>query len=96
MNESDLLNFVAEVGLESHSSMDSWTKSLRLLSVLDAIGRDGGGAIIKIDAGRNDGRVYTVVVSGGRLGSEFFRGDGSDLHALLFEAIRFWVAQVQR
>ena len=92
MNENELFEALSKVGLGSWGEMDSWRDSSRLLSALDAIGRDGGNALVKIDGGRNDGRVYTVVVSGGRLGDEFFRKDGSDLHALVLEAIGFWVA----
>jgi len=92
MNENELLGALANVGLESQGAVESWSNSSRLLSALDAIGRDGGNALVKIDGGRNDSRVYTVVVSGGRLGDEFFRKDGSDLQALLLEAIGFWAA----
>jgi hypothetical protein len=46
--------------------------------------------VVKIDGGRSDGSVYTVVVSGGRLGEDFFRNDGADLATLLQEAISFY------
>ena len=95
MKENEVLETLAKVGLESQDALDSWSSSARLLSALDAIGRDGGTALIKVDGGRNDSLVYTVVVSGGRLGDDFFRKDDSDLQALLLKAVEFWVAHAQ-
>ena len=63
MKENEVLETLAKVGLESQDALDSWSSSARLLSALDAIGRDGGTALIKVDGGRNDSLVYTVVVS---------------------------------
>jgi hypothetical protein len=95
MNEDELLEALATAGLEIQGTMDSWSNSARLLSALDAIGRDGGNALVKIDGGRNDNQAYTAVLSGGRLGEEFFRKDGSELRPLLREAISFYVARAQ-
>lgn len=95
MKENELFKALAQAGLETRDSIDTWNDSSKLLSAIDAIARDGGSAVVKVDGGRNDGRVYTVVVSGGRLGDEFFRKDGSDLQVLLREAVAFWVRHAQ-
>jgi hypothetical protein len=96
MNEGELLESLAKAGLETQGAMDAWSESARLLSALDAIGHDGGIAVVKIDGRRSDSHSYTVVVSGGRLGEQFFRKDGSELRPLLHEAISFYVAHAQR
>ena len=52
-----------------------------LIAELDVIGRAGSVAVVKIDGERHAASIYTVVVSGGLLGVEFFRNDGADLSA---------------
>lgn len=69
-----------------------WGKTVALLARLEAIGRDGAHAILKIDGGRADSALYTVVVSGGRLGEAFFRKDGMEVDVLLRDAIEFYFA----
>jgi len=76
---------------EEHVSR--WTEIAPLMAVLDAIGRDGTSAVVKID-GERPIAVYTVVVSGKKLGESFFRKDGSDLVALLQDAIEYYEAEV--
>ena len=68
---------------------DRWARAARLLSMVDAIGRDRGVALVKID-GYRESNVYTVVLCGGRLGEEGFRKDGTDLETLLVEALQFY------
>jgi len=61
------------------------------MAALDAIGRDGVSVLVKIDGLRPDAAVYTVAISGPRLGEAFFfRQDGSDLPALLRAGIEFY------
>ena len=96
MNDKVLLESLTKAGLEIDGAMDSWSDSAEFLSALDAIARDGGNALVKIDGSRNDDQAYTVVVSGGRLGDESFRKDGAELQPLLREAISFHVAHAQR
>ena len=67
-----------------------WRDASDLLAVFDVIGRDGANALVKVDGGRSNGSVYTVVVSGGSLGESFFRRDGDDLIELLSDAIAFY------
>lgn len=96
MNDDELLEALAQTGVESRGAAGPWSASASLLSALDAIGRDGGTALVKIDGGRADGRAYTVVVSGGRLGEEAFRRDGAELEVLLRDAIGFYVEHARR
>lgn len=53
--------------------------------------RGGANVVVKVDGGREGAAVYTVVISGRRLGVEFFRRDGADLRSLLSEALLSFV-----
>jgi hypothetical protein len=81
--------------VESARLRETWTRCAPLLAELDALGRLGGNALVKIDGGRHDvdgslPETYTVVLAGGRLRDEFFRRDGADLEQLLRDAIEFY------
>ena len=67
-----------------------WKGLAELLAAFEAIGRDGAVAIVKVDGERTNGDVYTVVVSGAKLGGRFFRKDGGELAALLQEALAWY------
>jgi len=69
----------------------AWKELAPLLDGLEKIGRSGSHALVKVDGDRTDAGVYTVAVSGGRLGETFFRKDGTHLPLLLREAIAFYV-----
>jgi hypothetical protein len=90
-DEKALIAGITALGLDARRGEPSWTEALPLLAALDAIGRDGGSAMVKIDGARANSDVFTVVVSGGRLGECFFRKDGSDLRSLLREAVAYYV-----
>lgn len=94
MDDESLVEELERNGRVTAQQVALWRDSAALLSVLDAIGRDGANALIKVDGSRPDGSIYTVVLSGGRLGEAFFRKDGADWSALLREAISFYRAQV--
>lgn len=81
--------------VDASSVVSAWTQSASLLAALDAIGRMGGHTLVKIDGERDGSQVYTVLVSGGRLGSDFLRRDGDDLPTLLREALRFYLANAK-
>jgi hypothetical protein len=93
MNRTQLVESLRSRGHVSGEQLAAWRDVSGLLAALDAIGRDGANAVLKIDGGRPDGSVYTVVISGGRLGEAFFRKDGDDLAALLAEAVEFYKAR---
>jgi hypothetical protein len=57
-----------------------------LLQVLEVIANEGATAIVKMDGERSTNR-YTVIISGGKLGTDSYRGDGDDLRTLLEEAV---------
>lgn len=57
---------------------------------IETIAKDGATVIVKLDGQRNDNNVYTVILSGGKLGSDFFRKDGSELTSLLNELIQYY------
>lgn len=61
-----------------------------LLRVLEYLTADGATALVKADGGREPSSGFTVVVSGGPLGSNFFRSDGGDLNELLNDAMAFY------
>jgi hypothetical protein len=94
MDDRSLLEHLRESGCIAATWVEVWRECAELLAALDAIGRQGGNALVKVDGARPDGAFYTVVISGGRLGEAFFRKDGADLPALLREAVSFYVAHV--
>jgi hypothetical protein len=92
MSDEEVLERLAKLGFTTGLHGDAWRRVADLLAALDAVARDGGHALVKVDGGRTGEEVYTVLVAGGRLGEEFFRKDGADLRALLREALSFVVA----
>ncbi|NOU31860.1 MAG: hypothetical protein HOO96_28485 [Polyangiaceae bacterium] len=99
MNQLDdeaMFSALGEAGVDASSAVSAWTQSASLLAALDAIGRMGGHTLVKIDGERDGSQVYTVLVSGGRLGSDHFRRDGDDLPTLLREALRLGVAPLRQ
>jgi hypothetical protein len=94
MPDEALLLDLNRVGIDTRATVDSWKESVGLLAAFDAIGRAGSNTLVKIDGGRSASEVYTVVVSGGRLGERFFRKDGSHLQSLLREALCFYSQHV--
>lgn len=93
MNNEQLIDALLASARISNAEVALWRESAGLLAVLDAIGRDSTNAVVKIDGARTDGSVYTVVITGSKLGDEYFRKDGADLPALLREAIDFYTSR---
>jgi hypothetical protein len=93
VDDESMLKELQERGYVSENGVSRWRELGSLLAVLDAIGKDGASALLKVD-GERQKAVYTVVISGGRLGEAFFRKDADDVHALLREAIDFYRAHV--
>lgn len=91
MNNEQLVDKLLASARISDAQVTLWRESAGLLAVLDAIGRDGVNAMVKIDGAREDGSVYTVVITGSKLGDEYFRKDSHDLLALLRDAIDFYI-----
>lgn len=94
MNDELLINALRASGRVSGKHLELWKEVAGLMAVLDAIGRDGASAVVKIDGARLDGAVYSVVVSGEHLGEKYFRKDGDDLSTVLREAIDFYRTSV--
>lgn len=93
MSDVDLLAAVSRLGLDAEGGVSSWGNAVRLLAAFDAIGRDGAVALLKVDGVRENGLIYTVVLSGGRLSrGAGFHKDSADLQALLREAVAFYVS----
>jgi hypothetical protein len=90
MSDQALVEEFLLSGRVTEREVVKWGNVAGLMAVFDAIGREGVSAVVKIDGGRLDGALYTVVVSGSRLGDSFFRQDGNDLAALLRDAIEFY------
>ncbi len=96
MEEDDAIKSLLGRGLDVEIQQATWNEAAKLLSALDSIGREGANVVVKIDGGRDDGRVYTLVISGGELGKEFFRQDSAKLNALLREGVVFYARHTQR
>ncbi|MBB2488166.1 hypothetical protein H5407_23305 [Mitsuaria sp. WAJ17] len=69
---------------------EEWVRCADSLARLDCISRDGASVVVKMD-GERDADMYTVVVSGGALGEDFFRRNGANVSELLEAAISFYV-----
>jgi hypothetical protein len=72
MNVQSLLSELEPQGHVRPEQITLWRESADLLAILEAIGRAGASAVVKIDGARRDGSVYSVVVSGGPLGEDFY------------------------
>lgn len=96
MADQTLIDTLRAGGHLNADHLSRWQDAAGLMAVLDAIGREGVSAVVKIDGERAKESVYTVVISGPLLGDAFFRKDGSDLVALLREAVDFYRAEVWR
>ncbi|MDP2272156.1 MAG: hypothetical protein Q8N23_21365 [Archangium sp.] len=96
MSDLELLAQVSRLGIDVEGELAVWGNAVRLLAAFDAIGRDGAVALLKVDGVRENGLVYTVLVSGGRLPKDAaFRKDGADLQGLLREALAFYVSNTR-
>ena len=68
-----------------------------LWPALETMADEGAIIVVKLDGGRTRDEFpkrYTVIVSGGRLGDEFYREDTSDLEGALCEAVIFYAEKV--
>jgi hypothetical protein len=90
--DETLINELRTSGRISERQETLWRDVAPLMAAFDAIGREGVSALVKIDGERPNGAVYTVVITGPRLGEKFFRQDGRDLPILLRAAIEFYRA----
>jgi hypothetical protein len=66
-----------------------WSDAASLLAELQRVTAHGGTLVVKVDNERDDGNVFTVVVTGSRYAGRFFRKDGGDLCAILRDALDF-------
>ena len=96
MNRNEPLVELGHCGIDPDAQAGAWRDSTDLLAGLDGIGRSGGSAVVKIDGARGNSDIYTVVLSGGRLGDNSFRKDGSNLNTLLVDAISFFMKHAAR
>lgn len=97
MTDADeaLVSELRSVGIDGSARLDDWRETIGLLAAIDEVGRSGANVIVKVDGGRAGADLYTVVLSGGRLGEDFFRKDGSDLRSLLSEGLSFFVSHAR-
>lgn len=93
MNNDVLVQELLSSGCITQEQIAHWSSVAALMAAFETMGRDGATVVIKIDGDRHEG-VYTIVVSGSRLGEAFFRRDGSDVLSLLRDAIEFYRAEV--
>lgn len=96
MNKDELLVELRHRGIDPDAQAGAWRDSIDLLAALDAIGRSGGSAVVKIDGARGNSDIYTVVLSTGRLGDNSFRKDGRNLNTLIVDAISFFMKHAAR
>lgn len=75
------------------NNLDASVPNLKLWALLEKIGQEGGIVFMKIDGERPSNR-YTVGLSGGKMGDEFFRKDGDNLDQLLTELVAFYDLRV--
>lgn len=63
--------------------------------LLDQIRTEGSVVVVKLDGQRTKSR-YTVVISDGLLGEDYFRKDGDDLDELVSEGVNFYDSLIWR
>lgn len=80
--------------IDRSAHLHVWSEAIELLAIAESVVRSGGSnLVIKVDGGRAEHDIYTVVVSGGRLGEAFFRKDGAALSPLLRDALAFCLSR---
>jgi len=72
----------------STSLSEAWVEAAPLMAELQRATEGGGVLVVKVDNER-DTNVFTLVISGSKFGGRFFRQDGSDLMAILRNALAF-------
>lgn len=75
----------------SASDIHRWQDSAELLGSLNVICRKGSTVVVKMDGTRSNGALFTVVLSGGLLGDDYFHKEGPDLKPLLEQAVAFYL-----
>lgn len=88
---ADVASLARELGLAEIPS--NWNGCDAVWSVLEKITNSGSTIVIKLDGqrtGPTDSGRYTVVLSGGPLGEDYFRLDTSSLEEGLAKAILFY------
>lgn len=91
--EERIIDRLVRTGRLATAESGIWGDACSLLQVLDVIAKEGATIVVKLDGERQADR-YTVIVSGGQLQGNAYRGDGDDLRALLDEAVREYDAKV--
>jgi hypothetical protein len=94
MDEDQVRAALAGLEVDVAQAEDAWLDAVPMLAALDAVGRDGASALIKIDGQRSGARMYTVLISGGRLGDAHVRRDGAALAPLLREVLGLYAARI--
>jgi hypothetical protein len=74
--------------------------SFERLSTLETISQSGAVCVIKIDGERlvqGSRNIYTVIISGGRLGEDdFFRLDGDNLDQLISKGVVYYEERLEK
>ena len=90
---TNIIERLTQAGRLRHNDSESWADISSLLQVIEVIAEEGATAIVKLDGERSTDR-HTVILSGGPLGADSYRGDGDDLRALLEKAVAFYDEKV--
>jgi len=73
---TDIIERLTQSGHLTDVKAESWAALCVLLQAIEVIVNDGATAVVKLDGERSTDR-HTVIVSGGRLGADFYRGDSA-------------------
>ena len=79
---SELLDQLGLSNLPSDGIGNGWP-------LLDRIQSEGCVVVVKLD-GEREGNRYTLAITGGLLGEDFFRKDSDDLVVLIQDAVNFY------
>ena len=79
---SELLDQLGLSNLPSDGIGNGWP-------LLDRIQSEGSVVVVKLDGERHENR-YTLVITGGLLGENYFRKDSDDLGDLIRDAVNFY------
>jgi hypothetical protein len=94
MKTEAVYNKMLEDGFVDVAGAERWAALANRMAIFESIGRSGLVSLLKFDGEREESQVFTVMVSGKKLGDRFFRQDGGDLGLLLDAAIDFYAVEI--
>lgn len=93
VNKEHIVNVASALGLPA--PLTNWSGVDAIMPLLEKARMEGAVVVLKLDGERGvgDNGPYTVLISGGPLGTDFIRADHHDLDEALMIVISRYAAQ---